>query len=203
VDSSIRHLEREIERCNRLLTSIYERPEQQTTMGDDLTMRHLLKIQKQRRRLRQLHTRAEDFRKSLSTVFTHKGALISRFINTLVQEVRAAYADLNQHINHWLQEALAPLFNQNQYQRQLLEHHVLRLTQLQTQRNSHTEQLEVLQTNIYQLQTALGNIEPLYKELLTTPLAPELMTDAEQKESVTSGAQVVSINQGRQLIRGN
>jgi hypothetical protein len=102
-----------------------------------------------------------------------------------------------------LQEALAPLFNQNQYQRQLLEHHVLRLTQLQTQRNSHTEQLEVLQTNIYQLQTALGNIEPLYRELLTTPLEPELMTDAEQKESVTSGAQVVSINQGRQLIRGN
>ena len=100
---------------------------------------------------------ADDFRKSLSTVFTHKGALISRFINTLVQEVRAVYVDLNQHINHWMQEALAPLFHHNQYQKQLLEHHMLRLTQLQTQRNSHSEQLEVLQTNIYQLQTALGN----------------------------------------------
>lgn len=200
VDSNMRHLEREIERCNRVLTSIYERPEQ-TFSGDDLIMRHLLKIQKQRRQLNQLHARADDFRKSLSAVFTHKGALISRFINTLVQEVRAVYADLNQHITHWLQEALAPLFHHNQYQKQLLEHHMLRLTQLQTQRNSHTEQLEALQRNIYQLQTALGNIEPLYKELLSTPLEPELMADQEQKESMT--AQVVSISQGRQHVRGS
>lgn len=202
VDSNLRHLEREIERSNRVLTSIYERPEQ-TIGSDDLVMRHLLKIQKQRRRLRDLHSRADDFRKSLATVFTHKGALISRFINTLVQEVRTVYADLNLHIIHWLQEALAPLFHHNQYQKQLLEHHMLRLTQLQTQRNTHAEQLESLQTNIYQLQTALGNIEPLYKELLTTPLEPESMADAEQKESGVAGAQVVSINQGRQSLRGN
>jgi len=77
---------------------------------------------------------------------------------------------------------------------------MLRLTQLQTQRNSHSEQLESLQTNIYQLQTALGNIEPLYKELLTTPLEPELMAEVEQKEQ---SAQVVSIKQGRQSLRGN
>lgn len=201
VDSNLRHLEREIERCNRVLTSIYERPEQ-TVTGDDLTMRHLLKIQKQRRQLRQLHSRADDFRKSLSAVFTHKGALISRFINTLVQEVRAVYADLNQHIHHWMQEALAPLFHHNHYQKQLLEHHMLRLTQLQTQRNSHAEQLESLQTNIYQLQTALGNIEPLYNELLAAPLEPELLADVEQKAPVV-GAQVVSIKQGRQSLRGN
>ncbi|MCE3251047.1 MAG: hypothetical protein K0Q67_57 [Cellvibrio sp.] len=202
VDSNLRHLEREIERCNRVLTSIYERPEQAGT-SDDLTMRHLLKIQKQRRQLRQLHTRADDFRKSLSAVFTHKGALISRFINTLVQEVRAVYVDLNQHIHHWMQEALAPLFHHNQYQKQLLEHHMLRLTQLQTRRNSHTEQLESLQTNIYQLQTALGNIEPLYSELLAAPLEPELLVDAGQKELSAAGAQIVSINQGRQSLRGN
>ena len=200
VDSNLRHLEREIERSNRVLTSIYERPER-TMSGDDLIMRHLLKIQKQRRQLRQLHRRADDFRKSLSTVLTHKGALISRFINTLVQEVRTVYVELNQHIHQWMQEALAPLFHHNQYQKQLLEHHMLRLTQLQTQRNSHSEQLEVLQTNIYQLQTALGNIEPLYKELLMTPLEPELMTDAEQHAPQAAGAQVVSIKLGRQSLR--
>jgi hypothetical protein len=202
VDSNARHLEREIERCNRVLTSIYERPEQ-AVGGDELIMRHLLKIPKQRNQLRQLHIRADEFRKSLSTVLTHKGALISRFINTLVQEVRAVYIDLNLHINHWLQEALAPLFHHNQYQKQLLEHHMLRLTQLQTQRNSHGQQLEVLQTNIYQLQTALGNIEPLYKELLMTPLEPEPMADPEQRDSTEARAQVVSISQGRQLVRGN
>lgn len=201
VDSSISHLEREIERCNRVMASIYERPEQ--PRGDDhLMMRHLLKIQKQRRQLRQLHKRADDFRKSLSTVFSHKGALISRFINTLVQEVRNVYVELNQHINHWMQEALAPLFHQNQYQKQLLEHHMLRLTQLQSQRNSVAEQLESLQTNLYQLQTALGNIEPLYREILSAPLEPELLVDADVSAEKTT-AQVVSIHQGRHLTRGN
>ena len=201
VDSNINHLEREIERCNRVMASIYERPDQPLA-DDHLMMRHLLKIQKQRRQLRQLHRRADDFRKSLTTVLTHKGALISRFINTLVQEVRNVYGDLSLHINQWMQEALAPLFHQNQYQKQLLEHHMLRLTQLQNQRNSHTEQVEMLQTNLYQLQTALGNIEPLYREILAAPLEPELMADGEYK-SGESSAQVISINQVRQAAQGN
>ncbi len=201
VDSNINHLEREIERCNRVMASIYERPDQPLA-EDHLMMRHLLKIQKQRRQLRQLHRRADDFRKSLTTVLTHKGALISRFINTLVQEVRNVYGDLSLHINQWMQEALAPLFHQNQYQKQLLEHHMLRLTQLQNQRNSHAEQVEMLQTNLYQLQTALGNIEPLYREILAAPLEPELVADGEYK-SGESSAQVISINQVRQVAQGN
>lgn len=77
---------------------------------------------------------------------------------------------------------------------------MLRLTQLQNQRNSHAEQVEILQRNIYQLQAALANIEPLYKELLTTPLEPEFVAEAEPKESAS--AQVVSINQMRQSVRG-
>ena len=205
VDSTINHLEREIERCNRVMASIYDRPEQPQA-DDHLVMRHLLKIQKQRRQLRQLHRRADEFRKSLAAVLTHKGALISRFINTLVQEVRSVYGELNQHIHAWMQEALAPLFHQNQYQKQLLEHHMLRLTQLQNQRNSHAEQLEVLQTSLYQLQTALGNIEPLYREIIALPLEPELMTDEPRADAVAAslqGAQVVSITQGRQSARNS
>lgn len=203
VDSNILNLEREIERCNRVLTSIYERPEQ-TKGTDDLIMSHLLKIQKQRRQLRQLHNRADDFRKSLSTVLTLKGALINRFINTLVQEVRTVYIDLNQHIQQWIQEALAPLFHQNQYQKQLLEHHMLRLTQLQSLRNNHSEQLEVLKTNLYQLQTALADIEPLYQDILSSTLEPEL--DAAGDEQATQfserqQAQVVSINRVAGLAR--
>lgn len=201
VDSNILNLEREIERCNRVLTSIYERPEQ-TKGNDDLIMRHLLKIQKQRRQLRQLHHRADDFRKSLSTLLTHKSAFINRFINTLVQEVRAVYIDLNQHIQQWMQEALGPLFHQNHYQKQLLGHHMLRLTQLQSQRNSHADQLEALKTNLYQLQTALGNIEPLYQDILHSTLEPEPATEAGPSDLLV-GAQIVSINQGRQSLRAN
>jgi replication fork clamp-binding protein CrfC len=201
VDSNLSHLEREIERCNRLLTSIYERPEH-SLPGDELMMRHLLKIQKQRRQLRQLQTRANEFRKALTTVLTHKSALINRFINTLVQEVRAVYVDLQQHINQWMQEALAPLFHQNQYQKQLLEHHMLRLTQMQTQRNTHAEQLQTLQTNLYQLQSALASIEPLYRDILAEPLEPELMDDVPMPSSKPA-ARVLPFAKTKQALHGH
>lgn len=204
VDSNILHLEREIERANRVLSSIYERPEHNIN-GDDLLMRHLLKIQKQRRQIRQLQVRADEFRLSLSSIFSRKGTLISRFINVLVQEVRNVYIELNEHISHWLQEALTPLFHHNQYQKQLLEHHMLRLTQLQNQRNTHSEQLESLQTNIYQLQSALSDLDPLYVDVLNTPLTPELMADLESLTPAVQApsAQVVSLNQARQATRNN
>ncbi len=198
VDSSLQHVEREIERANRVMTSIYQRPEHNLT-GDDLMMRHLLKIHHQRRQLRQLHKRADDFRFSLNTLLTRKGALINRFINTLVQEVRNTYQDLNEHINQWLQEALSPLIHNNHYQKQLLETHMLRLTQLQTQRNTHAEQIESLQTNIYQLQAALSSLEPLYQEIISAPL----VNNASEKLAVIRSGQVVSLLEARKAARVN
>ena len=198
VDSSLRHVEREIERSNRLLVSIYQRPEHNFT-ADELMMRHLLKIHQQRRQLRQLHKRADEFRYSLSTVFTRKGALINRFINTLVQEVRNTYEDLAKHIDLWLQEALAPLVHNNQYQKQLLETHMMRLTQIQTQRNTHAEQIESLQTNIYQLQAALNSLEPLYQEIVSTPLDQDL----EENLAMIRGGQVISLLEARHSSRVN
>jgi hypothetical protein len=198
VDSSLQHIEREIERANRVMISIYQRPEHNLT-GEDLMMRHLLKIHNQRRQLRQLHKRADDFRFSLNTLLTRKGALINRFINTLVQEVRNTYQDLNEHIDQWLQEALTPLIHNNQYQKQLLETHMLRLTQLQNQRNTHSEQIESLQTNIYQLQAALGSLEPLYQEIISAPL----VNDASEKLAVIRSGQVVSLLEARKAARAN
>lgn len=192
VDSSINHLEREIERANRVLTSIYERPEH--SLGDDdLMMSHLLKIQHQRRQIRSLHRRADEFRYAINTILTHKGSLINRFINTLVQEVRNVFMDINQHIDHWLQEALAPLMHKNQYQKELLENHMLRLTQLQTLRNSHAEQIETLQTNVYQLQAALHALEPLYQELISSPLVQKSAQEA-------PGGRVVAIHSARKQL---
>jgi len=196
VDSSLQHIEREIERANRVLTSIYQRPEHNLT-DDDLMMRHLLKIHNQRRQLRQLHKRADEFRFSLNSLLTRKGALINRFINTLVQEVRNTYQDLNEHISQWLQEALTPLIHNNQYQKQLLEAHMLRLTQLQTQRNTHAEQIESLQTNIYHLQTALNSLEPLYQETIKAPL----VNDASEKLAEVRSGQVVSLLEARKAAR--
>jgi hypothetical protein len=202
VDSNISFLEREIERANRMLTSIYERPENVQAGGDQL-IRHLLYIQKQRRNLRQLQSRADDFRMSINSALVSKGIFISRFINTLVQEVRSTYQDINRVIEQWLQEALAPLLHNNQYQKQLLEHHMLRLTKLQNQRNSYTEQIEGLQTNIYQLQAALAQLEPIYQEIISTPLrVPSADASGVSATGDARGATVVSLNQARQAQTG-
>lgn len=198
VDNSLEHIEREIERANRVLVSIYERPEH-NLKSDHLMMSHLLKIHHHRRQLRQLHRRADEFRYSMKTILSHRTALIHRFINTLVQEVRNTYQDLSDHIDRWLQEALAPLMHGNQYQKLLLEQHMLRLTQMQNQRNSHSEQIENLQTNVYQLQVALSSLEPLYQE---TTIAPLQEQKKEKTVGVTRG-QVVSLSEVRQAARGN
>lgn len=180
VENSIQHLEREIERVNRVVKSIYERPEH-GIRDDDLMISHLLKIQKQRRQLRQLQSHANEFRASLANFLSRKNTFISRFISSLVSEVRQIYIDINQHIIHWLGEALTPLHHQNQYQKQMLEQHMLRLAELQGSNNSWAQQVESLQTNIYQMQSALQQLEPLYKQVLKSPLEDSL-NDLSQPE---------------------
>ena len=195
VDNSVQHLEREIERVNRVVKSIYERPEH-GIRDDDLMISHLLKIQKQRRQLRQLHQRADEFRASLSSILSRKTTFISRFVETLVAEVRQVYVDLNQHIVHWLSEALSPLHHQNQYQKQLLEQHMLRLAELQGGHNSLTQQVESLQTNIYQMQAALHQLEPIYKQVLKSPLGETIedkLSEPEQAKKIEAKSKVVDL----------
>jgi hypothetical protein len=198
VENSIQHLEREIERVNRVVKSIYQRPEH-GIRDDDLMISHLLKIQKQRRQLRQLHSHANEFRGSLANVLSRKNTFISRFITSLVNEVRQIYIDINQHIIYWLGEALTPLHHQNQYQKQLLEQHMLRLAQLQGSNNSWAQQVESLQTNIYQMQSALQQLEPLYKQVLKSPLEDSVEDNLipNQPKAPVKTAQVVDLSTKR------
>jgi len=199
VENSIQHLEREIERVNRVVKSIYERPEH-GIRDDDLMISHLLKIQKQRRQLRQLHSHANEFRASLANFLSRKNTFISRFISSLVNEVRQIYIDINQHIIHWLGEALTPLHHQNQYQKQLLEQHMLRLAQLQGSNNSWAQQVESLQTNIYQMQSALQQLEPLYKQVLKSPLEESVednLIPSQPNKTPVKTAQVVDLSTKR------
>jgi hypothetical protein len=196
VDNNLSHVEREIDRVNQLLISIYKRAHQRPS-GDELMMKHLLKIHRQRRQLRQLHKRADDFRYSFKALSTFKNVLIDRFVSTLVQEVRNTYQDLNEHINQWLAEALAPLIHHNQHQKQLTEAHMLRLTQLQMQRTGHSEQIANLQANLLQLRAALSALEPLYQEVISAPLA----ADASAQLAAERSGRVVSLLSARQAAR--
>jgi GTPase SAR1 family protein len=196
VDSSMQHLEREIDRVNRVVKSIYSRPEHGIRDGD-LMISHLLKIQKQRRRLRQLHNHANDFRGALSNFLSSKSTFISRFISSLVNEVRQVYVDINQHIIYWLREALAPLHHNNQYQKHLLEQHMLRLAQLQGTKNTLAQQVESLQTNYYQMQVALQQLEPLYQQVIKSPMQDKIEDNLLVEPLPIKTAEVVDLSSKR------
>ncbi|WP_347330702.1 dynamin family protein [Marinimicrobium locisalis] len=164
LDHQMGHLEREVDRTNRVLDSIYQRPEN----TEDQAQRggsYRLTLVEERRKLRQLNQRADQFRAALDSVLSLKGPLIQRFIGTLVQEARELWQSLYQTIDHWLKQALVPLFQHNQYQRQLLQHHMLRLSRLRQEQRGQAEQVQSLKDNVDQMSAALDELDPLCQEL--------------------------------------
>jgi len=172
LDSQVHHLEQEAERANRVLSSIYQRPEHQTGQARILTP-HKLDIRRERQTLRLLHRRADHFRASLGSLLRFKSDLIQRFIDTLVSEAETLWQELNQGLEDWLQQALVPLLQHNQYQRQLLEHHMLRLTRMRHQQQGHREQLQALKANIRHMREALDELEPLCREEHNSTTRPQ------------------------------
>ena len=186
VDTSINHLLREIERANQVMTSIYERPEYALDSGS-LASQHQLNITRQRRKLRNLQQNADRFRRSLNSVLTSKKVLIKRFVATLVKEVKGLFNELNQSIDHWLAEALAPLTHHNHYQKQLLEHHMLRLGELRNKNHSRADQLQTLEASLAQLTHARTDLAPLFTEITTAP-----------RPAIQERAEVVSLQSARE-----
>ncbi|MDO3383168.1 dynamin family protein [Gilvimarinus algae] len=170
VDASINHLLREIERANKVLNSIYERPEHGLE-SSQMAAKHKLNITRQRRQLRNLEANAERLRRSLGSVLATKNTLINRFIGTLVKEVKTLFTDLQTSIDHWLGEALTPLTHHNQHQKQLLEHHMMRLGELRSQTHSHSEQLQTLGKSLQSLTGARDDLAPLFAEVTRAPSA--------------------------------
>lgn len=187
VDASINNLLREAERANKLLLSIYERPEHGLS-NSELAIKSQFNITPERRQLRNLARSAESFRRSLNSVFSVKQTLIKRFIATLVKEVQQVFTDLNRAIDNWLAEALVPLVQHNQHQKQLLEHHLMQLGKVQQQQRSYSEQIDVLAAELHTLREAAQALEPLFHEVSTLP--------AERQPA--SSAAVVSLQQARQ-----
>lgn len=190
VDANMNHLLREIERANKVLTSIYARPEHGINNAAIAT-KHKLNITRQRRQLRNLQSKARQFSSSINSVFSTKQVLIKRFTSTLVKETKVCYQDIAQAIDTWLEEALAPLLQNNHYQKQLLEHHMLNLAELQHNSSSHAEQLQAIEKNIDKLQDAHRALEPMYKKITTEP-AMQTSTTAE----------VISLQKVRQAQQG-
>ena len=198
IDSHVQNLEREIERVNLVLVSIYERSEQHKSNAGSVDGR-LLNIANQRRRLLQLHKKAASFHFSLANLFVSKDLLLSRFMNSLVQDVREIYQDLNQAIDLWIKEALSSLVQTNQYQKNMIDHQKQRLAQLEREGCGTQAQIANLQTSAHQFQAALRSLQPLYEDILA---ARQLAESKNNLAAVVQG-QVVSLHQVRQAVAAN
>lgn len=169
VDASVNHLVREIERANKVLVSIYNRPEHGVDASE--AQKHKLNITSHRRSLRNLENNAERLRLSLNSVLATKNTLINRFLSTLVKEVNHLFSQIRSDINDWLQDALTPLAHHNQHQKKLLEHHMMRLGEMRSKTHSRKEQLQALEQGLQALALARGDLEPLFLDVTRTPTA--------------------------------
>ncbi len=180
LDHQLGHLEGEVERTNRVLDSIYQRPEH-TDDAQQAQHNYRLELKNERHQLRQLHHQADQFRASLDSLLSLKGPLIQRFVSTLVQEARALWHQLYNTIDHWLKQALVPLLQHNRYQRQLLEHHMLRLTRMRSEQQSQAQQVDTLHQNITQMERALEDLLTVREH--TQPTAPAQPLDSAPMEA--------------------
>lgn len=160
LEYKITNMDREAERANKVLAAIYHRPEHAEAAGSSLD-RHLFRVGPHEKRLAQLKHQADHFRRSLDTLFASKSKVIERFVHSLVREVRLVYDDIEKDVAHWVEEALTPLIHHNLYQKQMLERHMMRLTNLNNEGSGMDSQLQDLRSNLAlheQALTRLGSI---------------------------------------------
>lgn len=164
LDSNFRHLLGDVERVNQLVRSFYARPEHGEKINKAVDY-HLLSVTRSHQRFNNLRGRSEQFRKSLTSLLTHKGALIDRFVSTLVNEVTQVFAELTDNIQNWTSVVLQPLTQNNHYQKRLLEHHMMRLSRLRNDRMTVDEKLRLLQVNIQELQKHCAELQEIRQSL--------------------------------------
>jgi len=198
VDNNIRHLEREIERVNGVLTSIYERSGSDQRNSDSLQSK-LLNISKQCGQLNVLRKRTSEFDFSLASLFTRKNVRMNRFITTLVVDVRNIYLELNQYIDESIKEAIASLLQNSQYQKEIIENHKHRLAQLEKEGQGTNGKAAEVHAGMVHLQAALKALEPLYKDILNA----QQTSDAKTNLAEVVQGQVVSLDDVRQAVSGN
>lgn len=172
LEHNFHNMARESEQANRVITAIYSRPEH-CDAGGDLLERHLFSVAPYQSQLAQLRQQTHRFGLSLDTLFASKNRVIERFVLSLVREVRSLYAKLDEDVGHWAEQALSPLIHHNLYQKQLLERHMMRLTNLNSEHRGVDSQLQQLRSNSALQEQALIRLEEILERINNcTPAQP-------------------------------
>lgn len=128
IEQDMATLEHEAALANKMVSAIYRRHNEENPLqGVDAP---LFRLAPYLNELKQLQSKADQFRLQLKTMLTEQRALTRRFFATLVQEVIGMHHRLRQEAEQWANEALMPLMQHSLEHKQQLEAHMLKLKQL-------------------------------------------------------------------------
>ena len=163
IDDNIALLEAEITNANKQLVSVYSKYDNKTIA---MAMnRNMLDVQSQKLSLDQLRQHAQRLKSDFKIILSDKNTVIELFYNTVVSKALAIYASIEQSIDIWTDESLAPLFQHAIYQKQLLEQQITQLTAKENKIKNSADHLRSLQMNIHELNKARMAIEKLIQEI--------------------------------------
>ena len=178
VDHQLDSLQREVLQANRLVDAIFERSKLKNL---DSYEQHL-NIHSFRVALRGLHRQAAQLRRSPQLLLARRNRLTERFLATLASEVGRLYSQIISVVDGWLDQALEPLKQHVQYQKHLLNRHMIKLTELKQKTQVKRTDLRVLEEEVLRNDSALASLE----ELLTqSAAAPQPLAPAPRASNVT------------------
>lgn len=128
LEADLQHLGNEAALADRTVAAIYRRHNEANPL--DAMDPPVLDLGPFRQQLARLRQHADRFRLQPSTLLSEQHALARRFLATLAQSALELHGRLRLAIEHWENEALLPLQQLHQQQRQLLDQQVLELRTL-------------------------------------------------------------------------
>ncbi|WP_308364253.1 MULTISPECIES: dynamin family protein [unclassified Microbulbifer] len=178
VDHQMANLEREVVQANRLVDAIFER----SSLKNLNAWEQHLNIHSFRIALRGLHRQAAQLRRSPQLLLARRDRLTERFLATLASEVGRLYSQLISAADGWLDQALEPLKQHVQYQKHLLNRHLIKLTELKQKTQVKRTDLRALEEEVLRNNAALVALE----EMLTqSTSAPQPLAPAPRASNVT------------------
>ncbi|TLM74303.1 dynamin family protein [Microbulbifer harenosus] len=178
VEHQLANLEREVDQANRLVDAIYER----SSLSNINPAEHHFDVAGFRAALRGLHRQAAQLRRSPQLLLARRNRLTERFIATLANEVGRVYSQMISAVDGWLEQVLEPLKQHVQYQKHLLNRHLIKLTELKQKTQSKRTDLRALEEELLRNHSALGALEDLLKQ---TQAAPQPIAPAPRATNVT------------------
>ncbi len=138
LESDLTNLLSEGHLAEKMVGAIYRR------YNEDHRARHLEPIPLRAGRhviaIRELRKKSRRFRISPKNLLTEQTVLVRRFFNIMVSEARVLNARVRQDVERWPSEALLPILQYSQEQKQLLEHQIRRLRDMvRNDRDSRAE----------------------------------------------------------------